>query len=113
MSDPFDFSKALQGLAKTQSLAPYDPYSIENRVYKGETLNIDGYRFTNCAFIRCTLVTANGNFEINQCYLQNCFVLFAGNAQRVMRIAGVVATEWQMPDGLRPHREDDGAVTVK
>jgi hypothetical protein len=113
MTDQFNFSTGLEGLGGSQSLTPYDPYRIDNRVYKNERLNIDGYRFTNCAFINCTVITMNGNFEINQCYFQASLVYFGGNAQRIMKIAGAFATEWSMPEGLRPQRESDGAVTVK
>lgn len=38
-------------------------YLIENLVYKDNHLQLDGYRFKNCAFVNCVLHTTSENFK--------------------------------------------------
>ncbi|HEY3768242.1 MAG TPA: hypothetical protein VGN44_06185, partial [Candidatus Angelobacter sp.] len=73
MSDEQQFNALdLFGVTKSSSLATYNPYQVDDRVYKEQNLHIDGYHFKNCAFIRCNLQVSRGNFSIDKCYFQNC-----------------------------------------
>jgi len=63
------FSLLAQVLAHgaRRPLTLLEQYTIDNRVYKNERINLDGYTFRNCAFINCDLNTAKGNFRLQDC----------------------------------------------
>src|SRR5690349_21507557 len=48
-----------------QPLVFFNPYKVEDRVYKNQQINVDGYSFKNCAFINCTITTSKGNFHFD------------------------------------------------
>jgi len=90
-----------------------DPHSVENRVYKNQRISLDGYSFTNCAFINCELFTSKGNFHMVGCYFNLGTVYFSENALRVVRLSALLLGNWgHVPEPLRPHVESDGGVTI-
>jgi hypothetical protein len=92
----------------------FNPYQIHDRVYKNQQVDIDGYHFTNCAFISCTLNTSKGNFSFNNCYFAKTNALFGGNAQRVVRLLSLyIKSDPPLPEGLRAVIDPDFAVTVR
>lgn len=96
--------------------SPIAPQSvlIDRRVYKDAALNLDGYTFSNCVFINCSLSTWTGDFRIKDCHLQNVTVYFNGNALRAIRISSCLIGNWQhLNEGLRARIEPDGGVTVE
>lgn len=92
------------------SAIPFSQYNIDSRVYKNETFCLDGYHFTNCAFISCTLTTSKANFTINGCYFGSCRIEFSGNASRAIKLASLIST-WTQP--IRAEVQADGATTVR
>src|SRR5436309_2062025 len=92
----------------------YQPYVIDNRVYKRVRINLDGYTFRNCAFIDCLLQTAKGNFILESCHLHMCTFQFSGNALRVAKLCSLLLGNWeQLNEGLRAQIEADGSCTVR
>jgi hypothetical protein len=88
-------------------------YQIESRVYKGQTINLDGYTFVNCVFLNCTLITAKANFRILDCHVQNCLIYFTENALNAARLCSVLKNLWDpFPDVLRAALEADGGYTI-
>lgn len=88
-------------------------YEINDRVYKNETINLDGYTFINCAFMNCFLNTTTGNFRIRECFFgsQSLFV-FNGVAQRIVKLASLL--DWNNSAlELRATFHSDGSVTVE
>jgi hypothetical protein len=68
-------------------------FTIENLVYKDAQIELDGYRFKNCAFVNCVLHTASGNFKLEECFVQgNWWAKVDGNALNVMKLAS--ALDW-------------------
>ena len=67
---------------------------VENLVFKGQVINLDGYQFKNCAFVDCTLRTSIGNFKLQECYFQGAWWAdFAGRALTVTRLASILDLE--------------------
>jgi len=119
-----DENQPLKGLAAlmqaygqqptVQSLAAIQPHVIDRRVYKNNTINIDGYTFSNCAFIGCDLTTSKGNFRLKGCHFQNCRFFFSDNALRAVKLSSVLIDSWDhLPAGLRAEVEPDWGVTVE
>jgi hypothetical protein len=62
-------------------------YLIENLVFKDQAIQLDGYRFKNCAFVNCTLHVQSGNFRIEECFIQgNWWANLSGDAARVAKL---------------------------
>lgn len=86
--------------------------NISNRYYKGQTIHIDGYTFTNCCFHNCILVTITGTFTINSCTVANCTMRFGPHAIRVIKLFNLLAgvSPWAT---FNAEIAADGAVTIK
>jgi hypothetical protein len=95
-------------------LPPIRPvqYVIENLVFKERQVHLDGYHFKNCAFISCELLTSNGNFVLEKCFLGNVNrIMFNGSAPRIARLASLL--NWETSPELRAIHHPDGSVTIK
>ncbi|HMD98330.1 MAG TPA: hypothetical protein VKM93_13495 [Terriglobia bacterium] len=105
------FAALARGFAPTQPL--FEAYTVRNRVYKAENINLDGYTFKNCAFINCVLATTQGNFTLESCHVSLCTVQFSGNALRIVKLSSILLGNWdQLNKSLRPYLEPDGALTI-
>ncbi len=110
-----------QFLAALAALAPppapltlLERYTIDNRVYKNDRIDLDGYTFRNCAFINCVLHTAKGNFYLESCHFHLCTLHFSGNALRVVRFSSILLGNWdQLNEGLRAQVHPDGSVSIR
>jgi hypothetical protein len=107
--NPLNLRSALEGLGTSSPPSLLDPYHVADRVYKEKSINIDGYHFTNCAFINCNITLAKANFSFRSCYLQNCTIYFNGNAYRAARL-GSMLQNW--PELFKVVPEADGAFTI-
>lgn len=101
-----DSSLVLSGLFK--SLAP----NVRDRYYKGETLALDGYTFTNCCFHNCTLITNTGVFVIASCTVIDCVFQFGDNAVRIIRLFNYLNGPSRQ-SVFNPEVASDGAATIK
>jgi hypothetical protein len=87
-------------------------FLIENLVFKDQEIQLDGYRFKNCAFVNCTLCTHSGNFRIEECFFQGTWwARFSGNAIRLVKLASVVDLEAWNPE-LKAVIHPSGGVTI-
>jgi hypothetical protein len=116
-SGAYGHAEAIAALAGILPVRPpmlfFEPYTVDNRVYKGERISLDGYTFKNCAFINCVLTTAQGNFVLDSCHLSLCTLQFSGNALKVVRLSSILLGNWdQLNVSLRPYLEPDGALTI-
>ena len=48
---------------------------VANRHWDGETIPLDGYRFTKCRFTQCTLVFRFPHFELINCTFDQTNIL--------------------------------------
>ncbi len=88
-------------------------YPIDSTVYKEKIINLDGYRFKNCAFVNCVLRTTKGNFMLDACFFGGTTQFyFLGDAVRVVQLASFLDWENVSPT-LRPGVNPDGSVTIK
>jgi hypothetical protein len=103
------------GLTSLYGILPPPPdglYLIENLVFKGKKLQLDGYRFKNCAFVDCLFEVNAGNFKIEECFLQgNWWCQFGGIAQRVTKLISILDPESAGPD-LKAVVHPNGGVTI-
>jgi len=101
---------ALSGLAGPAP-ALLNPHKIEDRVYKNQAINLDGYHFYNCAFINCVLSSSKGNFSFHSCYFQTNQIQLEGNALTAVRLASIC--NWQNVPYWHAEIEPDGATTIR
>jgi hypothetical protein len=84
--------------------------NIRDRYYKGQTIRLDGYTFTNCCFHNCILITETGLFSIHSCTFANSTVQFGSSAQRIIRLFGLYhKSPWDL---FNPNVAADGSVTI-
>lgn len=115
-TDITSFLTSLSSISVRPQARPFtllEPHVVENRVYKNQQINIDGYVFRNCAFFNCGITTEKGNFDLVSCHLRGCWFLFGGNALRVVKLTSLVFSTWnQLQEELRARVEPDGSVTI-
>jgi hypothetical protein len=84
--------------------------NVHDRYYKGQTIHLDGYSFTNCCFHNCTLVTASGLFSFRSCTLMNSNIQLGTNAIRIVKLFNIFQlSPWS---SFNPTVESDGSVTI-
>ena len=86
--------------------------TVQDRFYKNQVINIDGYTFTNCCFQGCTLVTETGVFVLDGCTLLGCTVQFGDNAIRLVKLFNFLAGMTKYPF-FYPVIASDGSITIK
>ncbi|HEX8212962.1 MAG TPA: hypothetical protein VF584_22495 [Longimicrobium sp.] len=85
--------------------------NIRDRYYKGQTLYLDGYTFTNCCFHNCTLVTETGLFSVYSCTFANSTVQFGASARRIIRLFTLYhKSPWE---SFNPEIAEDGSITIE
>lgn len=103
----------LQGIQPQGEIVTASPV-VERRVYKNNSLNLDGYTFSNCVFVNCSLSISTGDFRLKDCHVQNCMIYYNGNALRVVRLSSLLLGNWdQLNEGLRAKVEADHGITVE
>ncbi len=97
----------LSGLALPPLLVP-----IKDLVFNGQAIELDGYRFQNCAFVDCVLHTRSGRFKIEECFFQsNWWAKFDGNALRVLKLASILDWKSVTPE-YRAVWHPNGGVSI-
>ncbi len=105
---------ALAQIRPPLPLTLFEPYLVENRVYKNTNINLDGYTFRNCAFVNCILHISKGNFELDSCFIHLCTLQISGNAATLLKLYSAFLGNWaELPQGLRPQIETDGSLTIR
>jgi len=110
-------AQLLQGSISPPS--PPSPPAIEDRWFKDETINVDGYTFVRCRFDRCKLITVNATFAFRNCYIDTLSsIFFNGPALKIARLLTHVLVQngrvTLRPDeaGLLPTLHPDGTFTL-
>lgn len=85
---------------------------VKDRYYKGETIYLDGYTFTNCCFHNCILVTETGAFSIIECTFASTRVHYSPNAMRIIQSYNIFNVNLLFPD-FNPIRGADGSITIR
>lgn len=58
-----------------------------NEYFLDKTIYLDGYKFSNCRFDRCNLVTYSGDINLDHCVISNdCVINYGGNALKVTKL---------------------------
>jgi hypothetical protein len=79
----------LDAILKALGPAAYPPVSpiIQDRWFKDETINIDGYTFQRCRFDRCKLITDWATFSFEHSFISpDCTLYFNGPALKTARL---------------------------
>lgn len=87
-----------------------------DRVYKDQTIYLDGYTFTNCCFSNCTLYTDSGVFALKSCLVMpDSRFAFGRSALRIIKVLnmalGSQGSQWA--PNYRPATEPNGSITVE
>lgn len=85
---------------------------IRDRYYKNETINLDGYSFTNCCFHQCVLVTNTGTFSLTSCVFLNCNMRYGPTATRILRLWNLNVSNNPWPF-FNPKLNPDGSFTIE
>ncbi len=84
---------------------------VHDRYYKSETIYLDGYKFTNCCFHNCTLITDTGLFTIRSCTFANTVVNYGPNALKIVQLYSLYQkSQWPV---FNPVVAADGSVTIE
>ena len=67
--------------------SPAAPPIIQDRWFKDETINIDGYTFQRCRFDRCKLIIEWATFSFENSFISpDCTLYFNGPALKTARL---------------------------
>lgn len=84
--DAYNFAAEFLRSISSPPPAPAPP-TIEDRWFKDQSINIDGYTFVRCRFDRCKLVTERATFAFRNCYLDpQTGLFFNGAALKLVRL---------------------------
>jgi hypothetical protein len=86
--------------------------NVRDRYYRGKTIYLDGYSFTNCCFHDCTLVTDTGVFSIDRCTFLNVNYQYGPNALRILQLYNLGAGRF-FESGFSPSVATDLSVTIR
>lgn len=99
---------------------PPPPPPIQDRWFKGQTINVDGYVFERCRFDGCVLVTEFATFAFRECFISpNSALYFKGPSLKVarllahfFRVQGRVTT-LAGEEGIFAHLNGDGTFSLE
>lgn len=84
---------------------------VRDRYYENQSIHLDGYTFTNCRFLNCTLITDTGMFALRGCTFAKSGVWFGPNAMKIVRLFSLYhPSPWS---SMNPEQDSDGAVTLE
>lgn len=110
------FGSLAELLASAPAAGPprnlFEKYVVSDRVYRDAEIDLDGYRFINCAFIQCVLRTSKGGFHMDRCFVHLCTLSPRGNAARTIALTSIFVGWTGLPEGLRPTLQPDGSITI-
>jgi len=82
LSNPSILSQWLASMS-----APPAPPVVQDRWFKDQTLNIDGYTFVRCRFDSCSFITEHASFAFHACYIEvDCSVFFRGPSLKIAKL---------------------------
>jgi hypothetical protein len=77
--------------------------NITDQVFNDRDIYIDGYRFINCLFIKCRLITLRGTFEFHSCSLSSCRPIFNHEALKSVQLYFIGDNEYPKAlEGFKP-----------
>lgn len=89
--------------------------TIQGVWYNGKSFKIDGYRFVECRFDKCTLHLDSTEFELERCHISDDTTLVYGASS--IRPIRMFLARLDMFDavypGFGPTRHPDGTITIK
>ena len=60
--------------------------TVPNKYFKSQEINIDGYRLINCYLEKCIIYIRRGTFEIFNCKLDSCNLIFSEEALKTVQL---------------------------
>lgn len=81
-------------------MTQFTPPVISGRIFKNETVILDGFRFEKCRFENCTLVYSGGPADSAECYFApDTLWKFEGPAGMVMQVLPLFAWRFSFGEG--------------
>ena len=108
------------GLRSISSASPPAPFSLgdpllaRNLYYHGKQVTLDGYRFEQCRFDRCTLVVHSANFVLDRCVIDARSVIQYGPS--LVKVIQLFTSRYDwlaenLPN-LAPTAHADGTISI-
>jgi hypothetical protein len=87
--------------------------TLSDKVFIDRTFALDGYRFINCRFERCTLTTNRGTFELHHCWFDDATQRVLGSdAQKCVQFYAFKNDKLKASPGFGPTVYPDGTISI-
>jgi hypothetical protein len=86
--------------------------TVEDQLFEGRILWIDGYRFINCSFKNCKLWILRGTFEFHHCIIESSTRIFGEGALKSIQLYVLASEQVQVAPDFRAKVYPDGSFTV-
>lgn len=113
---PFGLGLRVRGAGTPPAprLALGDPLLVKSVYFHAKQVTLDGYRFEECRFDKCTLVVHSSNFTLERCVVDPaCVIRYGGSLIRVIQLF-TSRYDWltESLPGLAPTRHADGTISI-
>lgn len=87
--------------------------TLSDKIFIDRHFSLDGYRFVNCRFENCTLVTYRGTFELHHCWIDAATTRrFTADAQKCVQFYTYKDEKLQVVPAFGPKVYPDGSVSI-
>lgn len=87
--------------------------NITNQMFKDRDIYIDGYRFINCFFSNCKIITHRGTFEFHYCNYENCKPFFSYEALKSIQLYFIGDSEYPKAlEGFKPFKHGSNSFSI-
>jgi len=87
---------------------------VQNLWYHDQSIVLDGYRFVNCRFDDCTLITHNGDFTLSHCFLSDgTRIGYGPNILKAIRLYNIRDGEGFPAEIFVAQRHEDQTITIE
>jgi len=88
--------------------------TITDKVFKDQTVLVDGYRFINCRFEKCNLIIKRGTFEFHHCVVDDASKRsYSDGAQKCVQLFLFKNTiKYTINKGFLPKSYPDGSFSI-
>lgn len=112
-----DSVKKPEGRSFIHELLGQSLINMDDGFFKDQKILIDGYRFYNCRFEDCKLVSLRGTFEFHRCVFPRTSRVYGEEALKCLQLTlvgweGVEALKDSYAEGCFPKINSDGSYTI-
>ena len=86
--------------------------TVADQMFRNRDVYVDGYRFINCSFIECRLLTDRGTFEFHHCVRSGCSRVLGEDAQKSVQFYTLGNEKLQSSMDFAPKTHEDGTFSI-